>query len=1182
MPGLPAELLLMDAPQPVASPLVSTIVPPKLNLLSISIRTIVSSSPFREGHRTMRKSSELPSWTWIFGLVAILLCITAEPGLAQRKSIKQYVHQIWTANDGLPQNSAASIKQTQDGYIWFATQEGLARFDGVEFTVFDRTNTKELPTPWMVRLNEDSEGGLWMRPVGYAPGVLRYHGGRFVLYDTTNGLPHNRAICWQSDNHGTTWIGTLRGLAEFTAGKFKTYTVKDGLPADTITSLGYDQQANLWISTSRGLARFSGGKMETMTGRKEFPDTVFNRLNLNSNCFEDRHGTLWLNTLTHLLAYHDGVATRYDKKAVLSNPIIQAFHEDSRGTLWIATAGGLNSFAEGKFSKYNVSPDRDENNIFVIREDVEGSLWLATGKGIARFAGGRFERFQRADGLSDNGVQDLLIDREGSIWVSTFGGGVERFRDGKFITYSSKVGLSEDNTEAVLEDHTGAIWVGTSFGALNRIQGGVITHFQPGQGPSFVEVRALGEDGEGTLWIGSTRGLYTLKNETITALSHTVHGEPDMRGSAFLLTRAGQWLVASQNQLLSYQRGKFTLLATVGVQENITNPITTLFEDSRGTIWIGTETRTYWYRDGHIERVGKASGFDADWAMAFHEDTEGAIWIGTGGHGTYRYKDGKFVGISPRQGLFDYNVYTILEDSAGYFWMSSNKGVWRVSKNQLNNVADGKAESVTFTLYGAADGMESRECNGGFSPSGFKLKDGRICFSTTKGITIVNPADIRTNQIPPPVVIDRFLVEGERQVANGQIRVPAGKSRFEFHYAGISFAGAKEVHYKYQLVGLDDEWIDAGARREAYYTHLDPGEYTFRVIAANSDGVWNETGASASFILSPYFYQTPWFIALVVIGFLTAGPSFYLYRMRIMKRRKAELEQQVQDRTGELQKTLNNLKETQNQLILSEKMASLGQLTAGIAHEIKNPLNFITNFSVLSHDLTKDLRKELAAERDRVDPNRAKEIEDLLSDLEQNVSKINEHGKRADSIVRGMLLHSRGKTGERQDTDLNALLAEYTNLAYHGMRAQDQSFNVKIETDFDPSVGNVSVVPQDLSRAFLNIVNNACYAAFEKKKTSRNGFSPVVRVSAKNLSDSVEIRIRDNGNGIPNAIRERIFNPFFTTKPAGAGTGLGLSLSYDIITQEHKGEIRVDSQEGQFTEFVITIPRHTANGRGGA
>src|SRR5512135_2711164 len=221
----------------------------------------------------MRKSQEVPSWVRLSGIIVILLCIAAGSGFSQRKSIKQYVHQIWTANDGLPQNSAASIRQTRDGYVWFATQEGLARFDGVEFTVFDRTNTKELPSSWMTRMNEDGRGGLWMRPVGYAPGVLRYFGGEFTFYDTTNGLPHNRVLSWVSNREGTTWLGTPRGLAEFNGGKFKTFTTRDGLPSDSVFALGLDSKENLWISTSRGLARLSGGTIETMTGRKFLADT---------------------------------------------------------------------------------------------------------------------------------------------------------------------------------------------------------------------------------------------------------------------------------------------------------------------------------------------------------------------------------------------------------------------------------------------------------------------------------------------------------------------------------------------------------------------------------------------------------------------------------------------------------------------------------------------------------------------------------------------------------------------------------------------------------------------------------------------------------------------------------------------------------------------------------------------
>jgi ligand-binding sensor domain-containing protein/signal transduction histidine kinase len=1114
-------------------------------------------------------------------VLVVLICGLSFTGEAQRKSIKQYVHQIWTTDNGLPQNSASEIMQTRDGYLWFATQEGMARFDGVEFTVFDRTNTPELDDSWIVRMAEDREGGMWIRTNGVAPRLVRYLNGRFTAFDTTNGLAGKDTRAWAVDSSGSVWIGSTRGLSHFRDGRFtKTFTTRDGLPSDTVFSLGADRRGTLWISTPRGFAWMREGKIETLTGRADFPDTVVARINGMPNIYEDRRGTVWMNGRFHLLSYDGTAFARYAKKQLLSSLVVRAIHEDGKGTLWLGTDAGLNRFAEGKATVFNVSSDREENTIFEIHEDREGSLWLATDKGIARFAGGKFEKYRHAEGLSDDRVQRILIDQEGSVWVSTFGGGVDRFRDGKFVTYSSRVGLSYDNVQAVIEDRNGAIWIGTTYGGVNRLQDGVITVFDTRHGLPSNDVRALGEDPEGNVWIGTLEGVCTYRNGAIVVRSKMKDGNPDVVGGAFLRRKSGEWLVGSGPRLYSYRNGKFSLVVSIDSISTNRNFIGGLYEDVRGTIWICTLGGTYWYRGGVPQKLGTEQGFPDTWIMAFCEDRDSTLWLGASNNGIVRYKEGRFTTISPREGLFDYTSYALMEDQAGNLWMSSNRGVFRARKKDLNDVADGKASRVTCWVYGTADGMETRECNGGYAPAAWKTRDGRLCFTTTKGLAVVDPAAITLNEVPPSVVIDRFVVEGERQKNETGIEIPAGRNRFEFHYAGISFVGADKVRYKYQLVGLDKDWVDAGTRRDAYYTHLDPGKYTFRVIAANSDGVWNDTGASVGFELKPYFYQTGWFLGLAVFAFLTTGPSFYFYRTRSLKKRKAELEHLVQERTVEVQKTLSNLKEMQNQLILSEKMASLGQLTAGIAHEIKNPLNFITNFAVLSHDLTKDLRKELLAERERVDPVRAKEIGELLNDLEQNVGKINEHGKRADSIVRGMLLHSRGKSGERQETDLNALLAEYTNLAYHGMRAQDQSFNVKIETEFDPSIGMVSVVPQDLSRAFLNIVNNACYAANDKRRTARNGFSPVVRVSAKNLAGAVEIRIRDNGNGIPLAIREKIFNPFFTTKPAGAGTGLGLSLSYDIITHEHKGEIHIDTREGEYTEFIITIPRHP--GKGGA
>jgi signal transduction histidine kinase/heme exporter protein D len=275
----------------------------------------------------------------------------------------------------------------------------------------------------------------------------------------------------------------------------------------------------------------------------------------------------------------------------------------------------------------------------------------------------------------------------------------------------------------------------------------------------------------------------------------------------------------------------------------------------------------------------------------------------------------------------------------------------------------------------------------------------------------------------------------------------------------------------------------------------------------------------------------------------------------------------------QLNTTLENLKSTQQKLVTQEKLASLGALTAGIAHEIKNPLNFVNNFAEISVELIDELRENLNKNSKKVSPEDAQEILDIFKDLEQNVSKINEHGKRADSIVKSMLQHSRGTSGQREDSDINQLLEETVNLNYHGMRAQDASFNIKIEKQFDPNLKKISVVPQDVSRVFLNLMNNACYAAHQKKISTNGNYAPTLWVSSSDKKDRVEIRIKDNGNGIPEEMREKLFQPFFTTKPSGSGTGLGLSISYDIIVQEHGGKIDVNSQPGEYTEFVICLPK---------
>lgn len=276
------------------------------------------------------------------------------------------------------------------------------------------------------------------------------------------------------------------------------------------------------------------------------------------------------------------------------------------------------------------------------------------------------------------------------------------------------------------------------------------------------------------------------------------------------------------------------------------------------------------------------------------------------------------------------------------------------------------------------------------------------------------------------------------------------------------------------------------------------------------------------------------------------------------------LEEEVKRQTAEIRTTLSDLKSTQSQLIHAEKMASLGELTAGIAHEIQNPLNFVNNFSEVNTELISELKDEIRK-------GNISEAESIADDIKANEEKINHHGKRADAIVKGMLQHSRSSSGIKEPTDINALTDEYLRLAYHGLRAKDKTFNSKMETDYDETIDKINIIPQDIGRVILNLITNAFYVVDEKKKSGVENYEPVVSVSTKKVGDKIEVKVKDNGNGIPQKVLDKIFQPFFTTKPTGQGTGLGLSLSYDIV-KAHQGELKVETKEGEGSEFVITLP----------
>jgi len=469
-----------------------------------------------------------------------------------------------------------------------------------------------------------------------------------------------------------------------------------------------------------------------------------------------------------------------------------------------------------------------------------------------------------------------------------------------------------------------------------------------------------------------------------------------------------------------------------------------------------------------------------------------------------------------------------------------------------------------------------------------KTSDDFFFFGGNNGFTYFSADDVNRKSVPPLVYIRDFKVADQSMKqkeltqfgsisASGPVfSLAFAQNNISVDYTAIHYANPSQNEFAYKLENYDKDWRYVKNIRTAYYYNLPPGQYKFRVKAANSNGIWNETGTSVAFRILPPWWRTWW--AYVMYGVLFFAAVFAIDR--IQRRRLLEKERRIArerelKQAREIEKAYEELKATQVQLIHSEKMASLGELTAGIAHEIQNPLNFVNNFSEVNLELISELNGEV--EKGNLD-----EVRTIASDLSQNEEKINYHGKRADAIVKGMLKHSRSSNGEKIPTDLNALADEYLRLSYHGLRAKDKSFNAEFRLEADESLPMINTVQQDIGRVLLNLINNAFYAVnkrwqISQLETSAEGYKPTVVVSTKNLGSHIEISVKDNGNGIPSSVKDKIFQPFFTTKPAGEGTGLGLSMSYDIITKGHGGEIRLDSREGESTEFRVILPKNNVS-----
>lgn len=758
-------------------------------------------------------------------LVAIIAAALPRDGLGldPGRSLREFRVRRWTASDGLPQSFVAALAQTTDGYIWMGTEEGLARFDGASFTVYDATTTEGLRSGFIMALLAGANGDLWVGTHG--GGLSRLSGGTFRAITKAAGLPSNSVWALCPDGEGGVWAGTSSGLARINREGTVTEAVLAGLPAPWVRALHRDGTGVVWIGTrGGGLAKLTSGSPEVVPLGGALATARIRAIATAPD------GSIWFGTETGLVHLQAGFARTFGVEAGLSDPWVSAILIDRDGRLWFGTGDGVSTFEDGRLTSY---PTR----------------------GVTRA---------------------LLEDHEGNVWAGSEAGGVTRFASAAFTTYTAVEGLSSDLVLSVIEDMDGVVWAGSSARSLNRLVGGRLAH---GKVPSPLPdgfPRALAVARNGDLLIGS-RGV----------LRWAGGQARQVRLPAELASEAVLSLLEARDGSLwvgTSAAGIARVLGGVVTRYPSAFPVAAIVEQDDGTLWFGTLGEGLLeLRRGKLIKHGTSDGLSSDLIQGLLPD--GAdLWIGTSGGGLNLLRGGRYCAVRRRHGLFDDTAFVILDDGRGSMWMSSNRGVYRAAKEDIIAVCEGKRESLQSRSFGIADGLRSAEASGINQPAGWRDHRGRLWFAMAEGLAVVDPARLEDNPVAPPVAIEGAVADGRPVEVVDGVTLGPGVRNLEIHYAGLSFVAPEKVRFRYRLEGLDQDWVEAGTRRAAFYTGPSPGHYRFRVVACNNDGIWNETGASWGFAVRPYFFQTRAFAAALVV--FACGAAFGLHRLRIRRLRQ--------------------------------------------------------------------------------------------------------------------------------------------------------------------------------------------------------------------------------------------------------------------------------------------------------
>jgi len=976
----------------------------------------------------------------------------------------EFAIETWTTDNGMPHDSVTALLQTRQGYIWAGTYNGIAQFDGDHFKVFDASNTKGLEDSRITALYEDAQGVVW---IGHDRGeVTRWADGQFapVVLDKLWG--NATVIGFGNDEHGDLWVLNLRGEALRVRDSLRLKPLPQMAAEPTVRpALAADTEHRLYVLRNGMAARITPNGYSAENFDSEY----------HAQLTRANDGGFWVAGVNRVRLW-DGQKWVKDfgpfpwGDSFVTTMLEAANHRVLVGTL----LSGLYVVDEAG-SSYHLSRTNGlpQDWIRCLVEDREHNIWVGTSGGLVLLRERKVAMLSPPDNWQGRPVMGITRAQDGAVWAATEGAGVYRLNGDAWTHFGVSAGLANLFVWSVLEDSQHRLWAGTWGGGLFRLDGEkFVRQFELTE--LSEPVTALHESPPGTLWIGTGAGL------------------------------------------MRYASNKLERFAGLG--DAAAGAVRAIESGAPGELWFGTQGSGLGrIQAGKFRPYGPTEGFSHNSILALHYDAEGVLWIGTLERGVVRFKDGRFITLSTENGLPNNIIDHIEEDGLGHFWFSSQAGLFRVSRRQLNDCADGKTPSVRALVFGKAEGLTTLASSGGFTPSGFRAPDGRLWFPTAKGLAVVNPTGMRPNRVTPPVMIEEILVDGTpaeiqpkptalaatSKAAARSIKLTPSHQQLQLRFTGMSFTSPARVQFKYQLEGLDAKWTEAGTERQVTYGHLPPGVFTFRVIASNSDGLWNEIGDALTIVVLPHFLQTWWFkITMAVAAALLVGGGVYLASRRRMRHK---LERIARERELERERSR-------------------------IAHDIHDDLGAsLTRIGMLSQAAVGE-------------PNNSAHVAEYLSQIHTTTGELT---RAMDEIVWAV--------NPRHDT-LESLTDYISRFAQDFLGTAQIRFRLSLPVEL-PELSVRSEVRHNLFLAFKEAMHNAV------KHSGANE----VRVTLRFVPGGFQLVVADNGQG---------FDPQHAVTSADKNRptpGNGLRNLRSRLAQIN-GRTEIHSAPGEGTRVVFFVP----------